>query len=465
MDMEESAEHTAQDAREGCAAGACEQGVADEPTAVQGRAVAQQGADEADAAQEACEGPQEEPPARDYEAERAKKLAYRASLSDEDIARMRKPAGYAFGCKVAEGVEGASPSGDMEERKRSAEQIERDMRIQQAARVDDWQARLDGMDSEARVQATLDCLGRRPSFARVLRAVLEHCRQERESGEVESYIETLPDFAANRQSARRYVFFLMRTGALSEVGYDADGNPVDERAVSEVQGELSPAPAAGADAPAGQAEQDGGEGADEAPAASDEPAAAQAEPACACGEGPDDARPGARMAADAPAGQADAAAACEQDAPAMGAPACDDPAAPAETPALLDPAAPQDPAPAEPVDPADLIVEWRITTTPEGLQALEATDTHGRLRTLLADQVQDRYAAYLDVLTFCEEPRTLAEISEFLIGNPGLEIDDRGIVNMQPNAYIGKLDKVGALVWTGKGWQTTKEAIEVLQEC
>ena len=88
---------------------------------------------------------------------------------------------------------------------------------------------------------------------------------------------------------------------------------------------------------------------------------------------------------------------------------------------------------------------------------------HKRLRDLLQDQVPDRYDAYLALITFCEEPRTLTEISEFLIGNPGLEIDDRGIIHMQPNAYIGKLDTAGALVWTGEGWQSTPQALEVIE--
>lgn len=385
---------------------AVDEGVmAPEPTTEQaGNSVDTLGGGPADNEGEGVQG-ESEPPVYDYEIERAKKLAYRASLTEEDIARIRKhekPANYAFGRKVAEGVEGASLSGDPEERERTALEIERDQRIEQAARVDDWQGKLDGMSHEERVQATLDCLGRRPSYARVLRAVLEHCREERDSDEVESYIETLPDFAANRQSARRYVFFLMRTGALAEVGYDADGNPVDERAVQAVQDELASTPASDADADSVE-----------------EPT--QTEDAF-------DAEPVSEAVAD------EVAAAAQ------------------ETPEAAEPVA----------DPADSIVAWRLSTTAAGMEALEATDARNQLKTLLADQVEDRYAAYLDVLTFCEEPRALAEISEFLIGNPGLEIDDRGVVNMQPNAYIGKLDKAGALVWTGEGWQTTKEALQVL---
>ncbi len=389
----------------------------------------------------------DEPAAYDYEAERAKKLAYRASLTEEDIARIRKhekPANYAFGRRVAEGVEGASLSGDPDERERTALEIERDQRIEQAARVDNWQAKLDGMTYDERVQATLDCLGRRPSFARVLRAVLEYCREERNSDDVEAYIETLPDFAANRQSARRYVFFLMRTGALAEVGYDADGNPVDERTVQAVQDELNPQPAPDTDADA-----------EETPAEAEEPCAEGAVEACEA----DDESVVCEETAEETVEVEVVSDEAEEVAGEEAEQGSDDAEEAAETESVSDEAEPAE----APADPMDSIVEWRIVTTAEGLEALEATDVHGQLRTLLADQAEHRYAAYLDVLTFCEEPRTLAEISEFLIGNPGLEIDDRGIVNMQPNAYIGKLDKAGALVWAGEGWQTTKEALEVLE--
>lgn len=368
----------------------------------------------------------DEPPVYDYEAERAKKLAYRASLTEEDIAKIRKrekPANYAFGRKIVEGVECTSPSGDAEERERSALEIERDQRIEQAARVDDWQSKLDAMSHDERVAATLECLGRRPAFARVLRAVLEHCREERNSEEVEAYIETLPDFAANRQSARRYVFFLMRTGGLQEMGYDAEGNIVDERSVQAVQESLNPVatPDTDADIEEGPAEEEASETVEACEVVNE-----QAEDEISVEDGTEEAE------TNEPTEGEDGAEETVEEVPAA-------------------------------VDPLDTIVEWRIVTTAAGLEALEATDAHGQLRTLLADQAEHRYAAYLDVLTFCEEPRTLAEISEFLIGNPGLEVDDRGIVNMQPNAYIGKLDKAGALVWSGSGWQTTKEALEVLE--
>ena len=375
-----------------------------------------------------------EPAVYDYEAERAKKLAFRASLTEEDIARMRKhekPANYAFGRKIVEGVEGTSASGYADERERSALEIERDQRIEQAARVDDWQGKLDAMSHEERVAATLDCLGRRPAFARVLRAVLEYCREERNSEDVEAYIETLQDFAANRQSPRRYVFFLMRTGALSEVGYDADGNMVDERSVQTVHDELNPQPAPDTDADRETAE-------DEALEQVESVEACEIDAEEVCGE--EELGEEAITAAEEPTAENEVAVSEEE--------AVDD-----EAPLETDEA---------PVDPLDTIVEWRVVTTAAGLEALEATDARGQLRTLLAAQAEHRYAAYLDVLTFCEEPRTMAEISEFLIDNPGLEIDDRGVVNMQPNAYIGKLDKAGALVWSGSGWQTTKEALEVL---
>ena len=390
----------------------------------------------------------------DYEAERAKKLAYRASLTDEDIARLRKhgrPENYRFGQKVVEGIAGTQESGDDEQRKRSAEELQREHQIEMAARVDDWQARLDGMSHEERVAATIECLGRRASFARVMRATLEYCQQEHLSEDVEAYIEGLPDYAANRQSARRYIFFLMRTGALEETGYDADGNPVDERSVAAVQEQLAPRPAPDMDADADQPEETLVE---EAAAASADGAQAD-EPACMAG--------GQVLAQDVEGVQVAAgdggALAGEMASEAASAGPADKPEASGQAAAETADGVEQQVA----EDPEDRIVEWRIMITDAGREALESTDARGRLRTLLEGQAQDRYDAYLALITFCEEPRTLAEISEFLIGNPGLEIDDRGIIHMQPNAYIGKLDTAGALVWTGEGWQATPQALEVLE--
>lgn len=314
-----------------------------------------------------------------------------------------------------------------------------------------WQERLDAMTFDERVEATVEALHRRPAYARVMRATLEYCREERRSEDVEDYIKTLEDFTANRQSPRRYVFFLMRTGALAELGYDADGNVVDENSVAAVQEELTPKPTdPDSDADIDETEQ---HVADEA--AQEQGAEESEDFAAADTNGSDDEAPctaeevsdAATIASDAEgaedAGAADADAAVE--------------GADADQPA----------AEAEPEDPQDRIVEWRLIVTDVGLAALEATDHRTLLRDLLSSQARHRFEAYTDLITFCEEPHSLDDIIKFLNENhlPGLEIDSRGIMGIQPNAYISKLENAGALTWDGalKCWKTTREALEVLE--
>lgn len=397
-------------------------------------------------------GEEQVQPAGATEAQPAGKRA----LSDEEKAALRKhgrPRGYTFGGRAAQNIEGASLSGSKEERERSQAERTRDERMEQAARAQVWQAKLAGMSYQERLDATMECLGRRASFSRILHATLEFCRTERDSDEVEAFIERQGDFAANRQSARRYVLFLLRTGAIEETGYDAAGNPVVRTSDVPVEDEPAPGPAEGKPA---------GEPAPAVPAGSVELTADQGfTPAVADGD--------ASVQESAPA-VSDGTA--EVVAPADGAPAQE----PSEVPvADLAAGAPASEPSSEPVAPApdatpgtpapapEPPVAWRIVTTDVGRAALEAHDPRVRLRALLQEQGPTRYETYLQLLTFCEEPRTLEQISTFLIGNPGLEIDDRGIVHMQPNAYIGKLDAVGALEWDG-GWRTTEGAREVLNE-
>lgn len=281
---------------------------------------------------------------------------------------------FNFGCKAAERI-GADLSGSNEEREKSLEELAERDRMVQAARPVDWQAKLADMDFDARVDATLESFGRRPTFKNILRGLLEYCKEEKPSEEVERYVEGFPEYAANRQSALRYAFFMQRTGALAELAYDAEGNLVEEPGEAEV---------------------------------AETPGQEVADPQDKCGP-------------DVSEGQ--------------------DPEACAE----------------------DRIAEYRYITTDVGKKALELSDPLHSLRELLESEGPTRRETYLRILSFCEERRMLAQISELLIGDPGLEIDDRGIVHMQPNAYIGKLDKAGGLSWDN-GWILTEGGRQILAE-
>ncbi len=112
---------------------------------------------------------------------------------------------------------------------------------------------------------------------------------------------------------------------------------------------------------------------------------------------------------------------------------------------------------------ADIAEEWHYKTTAAGEEAIEGFDPVDRTKEMLATQKESRIASYRRLLEFCEQPRSLEEITTFMDGDPGLEVDPRtGVMQMQPSAYIGKLDSSGALTWEN-GWQTTPGGMEVLE--
>lgn len=261
---------------------------------------------------------------------------------------------YEFGGKVADMV-GADLSGDRNEEKRSPEEIEREEAMKQAARKQDWKAKLADMDYDARVTATLECLGRKNTQKEILYDLLVYCRQERTEQEATDFLTNHKQFADGYHSPSRYLFFMQRTGAIEELEYDIDGVLITEDMRQE----------------------------------------------------------------------------------------------------LRDLGAPED-------EIEDLGASWSYVTTDVGREAIEQFDPAKRTREMLATQATSRLATYRRVLEFCEQPRSLDEIVEFLKDDAGLEIDPKtGIVHMQPSAYIGKLDAAGALTWDG-GWKTTDGGMEVL---
>ena len=97
-----------------------------------------------------------------------------------------------------------------------------------AAKAVDWHETVAGMDEPARLNATRECLTRRDNFTPILQGVLEFCKTERSYDEIEEFVSTFPSFRLNAQSGRRYVFFLLRTGALDEIELGEDGEPLTQ---------------------------------------------------------------------------------------------------------------------------------------------------------------------------------------------------------------------------------------------
>ena len=263
------------------------------------------------------------------------------------------PADLEFGARVANQV-GADMSGDHDEEARELDEHELAMRA--AARPQDWQSRLAGMDHAARVEATLECLRRKNNQKEILTDLLVFCQTEREEQETEAFLEAHKQFPDGYHSAHKYLFFMQRTGAIEEREYDSDGVLITD----EMRDELREAG-----------------------------------------------------------------------------------------------------APEEEIE--DLAVEWRFITTDAGNEALERFNPADRTRAMLGAQKESRHPTFARLLTFCETPRSLADITTFLADDPGLERDPRtGVMRMQPSAYIGKLDEAGALTWEG-GWKTTPGGMEVLE--
>lgn len=97
-------------------------------------------------------------------------------------------------------------------------------------RLEDYHDKLATMSFEDRVRATYECLNRRSSFRNILYGLLGFCSEEKSYEEIEPFCESFSEFKVNRQEPRRYVFMLLRTGALEEIEIDKEGNPLTEEA-------------------------------------------------------------------------------------------------------------------------------------------------------------------------------------------------------------------------------------------
>ena len=94
----------------------------------------------------------------------------------------------------------------------------------------DWHEKLAGMGFDERVDATLETLRRRTTFRDILYGLLGFCETEQPYEQIEPYVEGFVEFHRNRQSPRRYVQMLLRTGALEEIELNQDGEPLTEEA-------------------------------------------------------------------------------------------------------------------------------------------------------------------------------------------------------------------------------------------
>lgn len=156
--------------------------------------------------------------------------AVRAKLAEQfpEIARKAEgvslddPSEFEFGAKVAEQI-GADMSGDRDEEGKQKNLDEHELAMREAARPQDWKAKLAEMSHEDRVDAVLECLGRKNNQKEILYDLLVFCTSERDEQEAEAFLEGHKQFADGYHSAHKYLFFMQRTGGIEEREYDSDG--------------------------------------------------------------------------------------------------------------------------------------------------------------------------------------------------------------------------------------------------
>lgn len=112
----------------------------------------------------------------------------------------------------------------------------------------------------------------------------------------------------------------------------------------------------------------------------------------------------------------------------------------------------------------DLIADEEYRTTDIGRAFVVQHAPHARLVELMQNEPQ-RAASYRDLLVFCaNEPRTYRDVESLLCGRDVLVRDVDGHREpMQPSVLVDRLQRAAGLVWE-KGWRTTEEGKEFLQD-
>ena len=105
----------------------------------------------------------------------------------------------------------------------------------------------------------------------------------------------------------------------------------------------------------------------------------------------------------------------------------------------------------------DLVAELAFETNEYGRELVERMSPKNRLLDLLSI-TPGYYDAFIEVLDFLTEKRSMAEVDTLLRGRDvlmlGRDPKDRPI---QPSVFVDKLEKAGAIYWE-RGWIITEEA-------
>lgn len=110
----------------------------------------------------------------------------------------------------------------------------------------------------------------------------------------------------------------------------------------------------------------------------------------------------------------------------------------------------------------DLVVSYALITTDAGAAVADALDPKRRMLDLLGlDPVyEDTYA---EVLEYCRQPRTVAEIDALLKDRSVLSHGrTAGEIAVKPSFFVDQLERGGGIIWRN-GWVLTPEGKEILE--
>lgn len=97
---------------------------------------------------------------------------------------------------------------------------------------------------------------------------------------------------------------------------------------------------------------------------------------------------------------------------------------------------------------------WQITDAGKKVEQIESPEK--RLIELINKELVYR-EVYMQILKFCQEPRTRVEIEDLLKGNPVLEKP-----YVAPGFFVQNLEETGGIEWVNNRWQTTEVAKALL---
>lgn len=112
----------------------------------------------------------------------------------------------------------------------------------------------------------------------------------------------------------------------------------------------------------------------------------------------------------------------------------------------------------------DLVLTYGFATTAAGRVVADEMAPRKRIDKLLS-HMPERFDAYVDLLDFCREPKSMTAIDN-LFGGRDLShlksLNTGSTVAIKPSAFVDKLERAGGIVWKD-GWVLTDEGKTFLE--